>query len=214
MAATSETIVPPPTLCGRAMGKARHACAFVGSDEEAYGIFGPFVQEGIERGEDILQIVPDGGQDDHVARLAAEGVDMSAAMAKGQANVLGWSDAYLKGGAFDPDAMIALVESHLQTRRKEGYALTRGLARMEWALTGAQGTERLLEYESRLNFLTQHHPDPLVCTYDTSRFDAGTVLDILRVHPAAIVGGLLVENPYYVQPERMLRELRARQESA
>jgi hypothetical protein len=37
-------------------------------------------------------------------------------------------------------------------------------------------------------------------------------MDILRVHPMAIIGGILHENPFYTSPDEFLRELRGRAE--
>lgn len=37
-------------------------------------------------------------------------------------------------------------------------------------------------------------------------------MDILRTHPMVIVGGILQENPFFVPPDEMLRELRNRAE--
>lgn len=37
-------------------------------------------------------------------------------------------------------------------------------------------------------------------------------MDILRTHPMVIVGGVLRENPFFVPPDQMLAELRARSE--
>jgi hypothetical protein len=36
------------------------------------------------------------------------------------------------------------------------------------------------------------------------------VIDIMRTHPMVIVGGILQENPFYVPPDAMLKELRER----
>ena len=33
-------------------------------------------------------------------------------------------------------------------------------------------------------------------------------MDIMRTHPAVIIGGILQENPFYVPPDEMLKELR------
>jgi hypothetical protein len=33
----------------------------------------------------------------------------------------------------------------------------------------------------------------------------------LRTHPVVIIGGLLQENPFYVDPDQLLRELREQQ---
>ena len=35
-------------------------------------------------------------------------------------------------------------------------------------------------------------------------------LDILRTHPVAIIGGVLVENSFFSRPEEFLREIRER----
>ena len=35
-------------------------------------------------------------------------------------------------------------------------------------------------------------------------------MDIMRTHPMVIVGGILQENPFFVAPEEMLRELTER----
>jgi hypothetical protein len=41
-----------------------------------------------------------------------------------------------------------------------------------------------------------------------SSFGAGLIVDILRTHPYAIIGGILQENPFFIPPEEMLRDLR------
>lgn len=46
--------------------------------------------------------------------------------------------------------------------------------------------------------------------YDLAKFGAGTVLDILRTHPTVLIGGMLHENAFYVEPAEFLRELRGR----
>jgi hypothetical protein len=50
----------------------------------------------------------------------------------------------------------------------------------------------------------------VICTYQLSRFSGDTVIDIMRTHPAVIVGGILQQNPFYVPPEQFLREVRER----
>jgi len=36
------------------------------------------------------------------------------------------------------------------------------------------------------------------------------MMDVLRTHPLVIIGGFLHENPFFVPPDELLRELRAR----
>ena len=45
---------------------------------------------------------------------------------------------------------------------------------------------------------------------DCCHIGANVVVDIMRTHPTVIVGGILQENPFFVPPDEMLRELRQR----
>jgi hypothetical protein len=46
------------------------------------------------------------------------------------------------------------------------------------------------------------------------QFGAEVVMDVMRTHPAVIIGGILQENPYFVPPDEMLREIRERERHA
>ena len=81
---------------------------------------------------------------------------------------------------------------------------------MEWALLDKPCIDNLVEYETRLNYLLPKHDDPVVCTYDLSKFGASVTMDILRTHPVVIIGGVLQENPFFVPPEQFLEEIRER----
>ena len=83
---------------------------------------------------------------------------------------------------------------------------------MEWALADFPGVDDLVEYETRLNHVLPRYPGPVVCVYDSTRFGAGLALDVLRTHPMVIIGGVLQVNPFFVQPDEFLRELRERKE--
>ena len=92
--------------------------------------------------------------------------------------------------------------------RKQPGKLTRLVANMEWALEDLPGVHDIVEYEARLNYVLPEYHDPVVCTYDLSRFHASVVMDIMRTHPMLIVSGILQENPFYVPPDEMLANIR------
>lgn len=188
----------------------RHICAFFHSKEEEYHALLGFIKEGVERREKAFHIVDAKQRDQHLSRLRKEGVDVSAAQISGQLRVACWEDAYLKDGYFDQDRQINLIESVLKAGREEGFALTRLVANMEWALEEKAGVEDIVEYESRLNYVLPKYDDPVICTYDLSRFNAGVAMDILRTHPLVIIGGVLQDNPLYVPPDEFLNELEER----
>ena len=204
------TIKQPIHVTGRALGHVRHICAFFHNKEEEYRALLGFIKEGMEQSEKAFHIVDANHCEDHRARLQREGIDVASAEKSGQLRVACWEDAYLKDGHFDQDRQIKLIESVLKAGREEGFTLTRLVANMEWALEEKAGVEDIVEYESRLNYVLPKYDDPVICTYDLSRFNAGVAMDILRTHPLVIVGGVLQENPLYVPPDEFLKELEER----
>jgi hypothetical protein len=72
------------------------------------------------------------------------------------------------------------------------------------------GVGDLVEYETRLNYVLPRYDDPVICTYDLTKFGASVAVDIMRTHPVVIIGGLLQENPFFVPPDQLLLELRER----
>lgn len=200
----------PVTLAGRELGKHRHVCAFFNHPDQQFDTLLPFIEEGISRGEKAFHIVDPGGREDYVRRLEARGIDVGQTEASGQLEVRYWEQLYLRERRFDQTAMLSLIEEVLQTGKRQGYPRTRFVAHMEWALEELPGVADLVEYEARLNYILPKYDDPVICTYDTTRFSAGVVLEILRIHPLVIVGGILQVNPFYVEPDAYIAELRAR----
>lgn len=170
----------------------------------------PFTREGIDRGERMFQIVDAHHRPESLRRLADAGMASDEADPAGQVEVRPWEAAYLRGGRFNQDAMLGLIRQALEDGKASGYGLTRLWANMEWALEELPGVEDLLEYEIRLTQILPQYDDFVVCTYDLSKFSASVVVDILRTHPWAVVGKTLQQNPFYIPPDQMLRELRGR----
>ena len=78
---------------------------------------------------------------------------------------------------------------------------------MSWALRAFPGVGELFYYESQLNKYTARIPrQVLFCMYDLDRVTGSMVIDAMRTHPRVLVGGLLFENPYYVDPDQFATE--------
>jgi hypothetical protein len=204
------TAEQPIRFADAVLGTECHICAFFNSPEEEYRFLMPFIREGIERGEKAFHIVDPQLVEDHMARMREAGIDADTAQSTGQLVLKRWQDAYLRDGHFDQDGMVALVEEVLTAGRAEGYPRTRAIGHMEWALEDSPGVNDLVEYETRLNFLLPKFKDPVICTYDCSKFGAGVAMDILRTHPMVILGGVLQKNPFFVPPAELLAEFRER----
>jgi hypothetical protein len=200
----------PVRLGGMTLGAHRHACAFFNNAEEEDAILLPFLKDGLDRGERGFCIVDPHGRDDYAERLGKAGVSASAFEERGQLELRNWDDAYLRGGHFSQDAMLALIQEVLESGPSKGYPLTRLIAHMEWSCEDRPGVDDLVEYETRLNYILPNYPDPVICTYETGKYDGAVIMDILRTHPLVVVGGVLRENPFFVEPDEFLRELRTR----
>jgi MEDS: MEthanogen/methylotroph, DcmR Sensory domain len=191
-------------------GANRHICAFFNGMDEHYRVLGSFIKEGFDNGEKAFHLVDPQRREDHLRRLAEAGIDVDAATASGQLEVHPWEDGPLHGEHFDQDAWVAGFEEVLQSGPASGYAKTRFVAQMEWALVDMPGIEEMMEFETRVNYVVPNYDDPVLCAYDLSKFSASTVMSALQTHPLVIIGGLLQENPFYVDPDQLLAALRER----
>ena len=186
-----------------------HVCAFFRNREEEYRVLLPLTKEGFERGEKVFHIVDPENRPERMRRLAEAGINQAAARRDGQIEIRAWEDAHLRGGRFDKEAMMTLLEETLRGAKADGFGHTRVWANMEWALGEFPGAEDLAEYETRVNYFLPRYDDLVVCTYDLTKFGASIMMDILRTHPMVIIGGILQENPFFTPTDEFLREIRA-----
>jgi hypothetical protein len=202
---------PSIALAGSTLTGPRHVCAFFRDREEMFRVVLPFVAEGLEQREKAIHIVSANNIDLHLGHLAAGGGDVDAVLASGQLQIVEWNESYFHGREFDEAAALRAIDRLLTDAHEQGYPRARLMGDMDWVLENRLGTEKWASFEAQLNDLMIHHPEDVVlCAYDLSRFGGSAVLDVMRTHPAAIVGGLLQHNPFYTDPKEMLRELRAR----
>jgi hypothetical protein len=197
----------PLRIAPNALAQNRHICAFFNGPDEHYGVLRSFITEGFDCGDRAFHLVDPDRREEHLRRLADAGIDVEGAMHSGQLEVHAWQDGPLHGDRFDLDIWLEGFEEVLQSGRAAGYARTRFLAQMEWALADMPGLDELMQFESRVNFVVPKYNDTVICAYDLTKFGASTILYALRTHPVVIIGGLMQQNPFYVEPELLLREL-------
>jgi hypothetical protein len=197
-------------IAGSTLGRHRHICAFFNGMEEQHRVLRSFITDGFDQGDKAFHLVDPERREEHLGRLAGAGIEVQEAMDSGQLEVRPWEDGPLHGGRFDQDTWLAAFERVLQSGPAAGYAQTRFLAHMEWALVDLPGVEDLIEFETHVNHVVPKYDDVVICAYDLSKFGANVVMDALRTHPVVIIGGLLQENPFFVPPDQFLLELRER----
>jgi len=205
-----ERATTPISLAGSQLGEARHVCAFFNSREDEYRVTLPFVQNGLDSGDKVIHIVDPSRRSDHLQRLTAFGIDAAAKQQSGQLALLDWTQTFFVDGPFDMERQLTLLDQALRGGRQQGFPVSRYVAHAEWALQKGASVDVLLEFEARVNQMWPRYADTVICTYDLARFDGDTVVDAFRTHPVVIIGGILQQNPFYVEPDDFLREVRER----
>jgi hypothetical protein len=183
-----------------------HYCGIYRTDEDQRKLVIDFIRQGVEKHEKMMYIVNIQTATQLKATLAAAEVEVDDLVERGQLVILTAKEAYLKHGEFDPDKMIALLSEETDKALAEGYAALRVTGEMTWALAGEPGSERLVEYESKLNEFFPDRKCYAVCQYDRRRFDSEMLLDILHTHPQVLFGtdGFDNAHMYYVPSQSFL----------
>jgi hypothetical protein len=197
-------------FAGSELSGQRHICAFFHSADDEYRVVLPFIKDGFECGHKAFHVVDPKLCEEHRNRLKSAGIDVAAAEESDQLDLRNWDEVYLRDGRFDKDRMLGLLQEVLEGGREQGFALTRMVAHVEWALEKQPGVDDLVEYEARVNYIWPKQKDAVICVYDLTKFGGHIVMDILRSHPMVLIGGIIQENPFFVPPDEFLQELRER----
>jgi hypothetical protein len=187
-----------------------HICTFFRTAEERYRVLMPFIREGLEQGDRAFHIIDPSLRCDHTHRIAEAGVDTARAEVEGQLEIIGWDEAYLRGGSFNPSEMLSLLPVLLNKGRARGFPVTRFIADVAWVLNNPGAVDRMLDYECRVNLALPKAGDIVICSYDLDTVDASMVVAAMRTHPIVLIGGIVQHNPFYVPPEELLKELSER----
>src|SRR5258707_13095351 len=155
----------------------RHICAFFNSTDEEYRVLRSFYKDGFDRGDKAFHLVDPELREEHLRRLAEAGINVQEAMDSGQLEVRPWQDAPLRGGRFDEDIWLASFEQMLQSGPAAGYAQTRFLGHMEWALVDLPGVDNLMEFETRVDWESAEYGNSVDRAYDRMIFRARVVMD-------------------------------------
>ena len=184
-----------------------HICYIYKDEEERREVIAKFVESGLVGGEQVGYFVDAISPAEMRDYLFSLGISLAPGAKQEQLEISDAAKTYCCDGCFEPAAMLEKIGEFYRRSQAEGYSGARATGEMAWALRGIPGSEKLIEYESRLNLLVERNPITLICQYDANRFDGATIYDVLNVHPMMIVRGQVVRNPYYVPPAEFLASL-------
>ncbi|WGI18014.1 MEDS domain-containing protein [Methanonatronarchaeum sp. AMET-Sl] len=184
-----------------------HLCCVYSDREVSLSQISLFVVSGLERGEKCLYVADDRSKKDIVEFIDEQGVGVEGYLETGQLEFLTGKESYLKDGYFDPDEMIDMIESEESKALDEGYNGLRITGEMTWVLSDLPGTERLMEYEMKLNEFFPGSNSMGLCQYNENKFSPETLIDVIYVHPKILLENSIYDNPYYMPPDLLLDRL-------
>lgn len=195
--------VPVDDVVGSQLAAGDHLCAFYRSPAERDLILVPFLAAGVAGGNRCTCVVDSCAPSEVLEALSAY-VDVERHVDEGRLEVLGSDETYFAKGTFLPEEMLRYWES--KAGSASGHGVVRNIGDMSWAHRQRPGVEKLALYESALNRVMGNVPQVNVCLYDLNRCNGQLVMDVLKTHPKAMIGPMVVDNPFYIHPDEFLAE--------
>jgi hypothetical protein len=164
----------------------------------------PYLRRGLTDGDKCICVVD---ATEPSAVLASIGGDAQARAASHQLDLLRASDTYLRSGRFSTPDMIGFWKAAISGVMNGGqFSLVRAVGEMTWSLQDVPGAEDVIVFESELNRLLPLYPQVILCLYDVELFGAEVLMALLKTHAKLLMGGLIIENPYFVSPDAYLAD--------
>lgn len=205
MTEAEQPMYRPVSFAGGVLDRYRHVCAFVNSRDEEYGVFDPFVTDALASGDKMMYVVNPAGRAAVVSHLRRLGFDTPKLLSQRRCELRTWNETYLRGGYFDQEEMLGILDDVLGVSASPRIRM---IIDMGWAAQ-EQGTD-VIEYEARANRVQPKFEHIAICVYDTAKFGADVMIDVLRTHPMALIGGVLQVNPFFTPMVELLAELHER----
>lgn len=178
-----------------------HVCTLYSTREEQLAAAIEYIKAGLSRGERCLYICCEHTPKQFRAALRKAGINVNGEEARGALVIMTKHDGHLKGGSFDPDKMISLLESAVQEALDAGFTGLAAAGDMAWLLDCPPGFEHLCEYEARLNEFYRTHRALGLCQYNRTTLPHEMLDHCIGTHRyIRIDGPILLENPFYEEP--------------
>lgn len=180
-----------------------HVCTLFTTPEEQLAAAVEYISAGLSRSERCLYVCCEHNVPEFRRALKTAGIDVAVEEKRGALVLLTKHDGHLKGGSFDPNKMISMLRAAVEDALAAGFAGLCAAGDMSWLLDEAPGSERLAEYEARLNHFYKSHRALGLCQYNRNKLpDAALDHGIATHQYIRMEGPILLENPFYEPPEQ------------
>lgn len=165
-----------------------HACYIFSTKHEHRAVVSAFILRGIELNQKVIYIADLPAFRSIADYVFSEGREIEKYLAQGQLRLLTATAVYLQHDIFDPDKMIDFLHTGIDRALQEGYTALRITGEMKWVLKGLPGSDRLVEYESKLKTSLRGRKCVVLCQYDKRLFDTDLLNTVSELHPYTLQG--------------------------
>ena len=180
-----------------------HICQFYNQPAEIAQTAAPFLRDGL-RGQDRAYFAGPAARVEELRKaLRAAHLDVEGALESGQLRLVDRRDELLNNGRFDPYHLISTHQALIAKSLNEGFQIVRCVIDMGWLCQGVASPEQILKYEAAADavFTFQTRPIVAILQYNYEALPGELVVELLKLHPMAVVGRFMKRNPYYINAE-------------
>ena len=183
-----------------------HICGIYAGERQRDEIVLPFLETGLRSGDKCLCIVDSVEPAQIIAKLDPE-LEPRQRADVNQLVVMRASHVFCRSGRFSANETIgfwkvAVSEAMYDSR----FEMVRAIDTWCQSDVVVDPEEHLL-LESEMNRILPLYKQVVLCLYDLEQFGGALIFNLLRTHPMLLLGGLLLENPYYQTPDEVMAEI-------
>jgi hypothetical protein len=185
-----------------------HICGIYAGERQRDEIVLPFLETGLRAGDKCICIVDSIEPAEIITKLGAD-LDARHRADVNQLVVMRAAHVFRRSGAFSASETIGFWKTALSEAMYDSrFEMVRAID--TWSQRDiVVDPHELLLLESEMNRLIPLYRQVVVCLYDLEQFGGTLIFNLLRTHPTLLLGGLLLENPYYMTPDEVLAEAEA-----
>lgn len=193
-----------------------HICQLYSKVNEIPGVTARLMRVGLSLSEKCMFAAAPAQVKEFREELQKLQFDVDALIAAGQLVLIEEREVLLTGGKrFDPYFLLSSHQTFIAQALREGWKAVRISIDMTWLTKDVASPEQILKYEAASDavFTFQNAPIIALMHYDHSKLLPSLVVEMLKLHPIAVVGKYIKRNPYYLNSEQyMLKILRINKE--
>src|SRR5437660_1437163 len=190
-----------------------HICQLYSKVTEIPGVTARLLRVGLNLSEKCLFAAAPTQVKELREELQKLQVNIDECIASGQLVLYQEREPFLAnhGKRFDPYFLLSTHQTFIAQALREGWQAVRISIDMNWLVKDIATPEQILKYEAASDavFTFQNAPIIALMHYDHSKLLPNLVVEMLKLHPIAVVGKYIKRNPYYLNSAQyMLKILR------